>query len=90
MCIAGSLMVSLSFKLTLGSSVLCHAPIPRGQLCRCRVGQVRRALSIWWPQHLLTHPLTASADIWYLYLPNMVAVSLISLGVHMSPVGLCS
>ena len=83
-------MVSLSFKLTLGSSVLCHAPIPRGQLCRCRVGQVRKVLPILWPHYLLIHPLTASADIWCLCVPNMVTVSLVSLGVQASPVGLAS
>lgn len=83
-------MVSLSFKLILESSVFCHAPIHRGQLCRFIVGQVRRALSTWWPLYLLTHPFTVSANICYLCLPNMVTVSLLPLGVQVSPVGLAS
>ena len=37
-----------------------------------------------------THPLTASADIWYPCLPYMVTASLIPLGVQVSPVGLAS
>jgi hypothetical protein len=83
-------MVSLSLSWTPESSVLCHAPVPRGQLCRCRVGQVRKVLPILWPHYLLIHPLTASADIWCLCVPNMVTVSLVSLGVQASPVGLAS